>query len=687
MTSTFSPNRPSDVCEEVGPRNPWRVLALLVLILLAYGPSYRGENLWDDDYLIFRNPYLQANNALETIWLTTRLPDYYPVTSTLFWVELQLFGDNPFGYHVVAIALHAANALLLWRVLAQLNIPGAYLAALLFGLHPVCVASVGWISETKNTLSMVFYLASLLTFLQSEKSRSSKTYFASLILFVLAMLSKVSVAMLPVVLLLLAWWQRSRIAKSDLLRTIPFFFVALVLGLVAVYFQHTNAIQGGNPRPEGMLTRVLGVGWVSWFYLIKDLLPIRLAMVYPRWQIDVANAWHWLPLLGLLLALGVAWAYRKGWGRHLLLALGYFLVSLFPVSGLIAMSYHNHSLVSDHLQYVALMAPIVLVVAALSSWLARFRLSPRLLQGVAAAVLATSFLLTFQQSRQFASSTALWQQSLALNENSYAAQINYGCALAAKGRIGDAIPYLENGIRLQPNIPHLRRQAASLMMIANRPNDAAHHYQQAIELYPKDASSQYNLGLALEATGDLAAAEAALHKAIELLPNYSRAYNNLGRLRVLKGDTKDAMAKFRQAVKDDPLLPEAHYNIARLLHRQGDLAGAVLEYREAVRLRDDYAAAHNNLAWLLAAGDDQTLRDTSLAIFHARKACDATNRTNPLMLDTLATAYAAAGRLKEAQVSINKALELAKRMNQKTLVAELENHAASFQAQRADAPE
>ncbi len=138
----------------------WQQTALTVAIIIAvavvYLPALRGDFVWDDFLLITGNPLLQNFSGLLEIWSGGRTADYFPVTNTVFWIEHHLFGANPTGYHAVNVLLQIANALLVWRLLKRLNIPGAWLAGLIFGIHPVHVASVAWISELKNLLAMFF---------------------------------------------------------------------------------------------------------------------------------------------------------------------------------------------------------------------------------------------------------------------------------------------------------------------------------------------------------------------------------------------------------------------------------------------------------------------------------------------------------------------------------------------------
>ena len=153
---------------EAGKQLSFWLYAVFIVVLgfVVYIPAISNGFIWDDDVMLTDNVVMKASDGLSRIWFTTELSDYFPLTSTSFWIEWRLWGMNPMGYNITNILLHTFSGVLLWRVLVRLGVPAAYVAALLFTVHPVCVESVDWIAERKNTLSLVFYFASCLLYLR-----------------------------------------------------------------------------------------------------------------------------------------------------------------------------------------------------------------------------------------------------------------------------------------------------------------------------------------------------------------------------------------------------------------------------------------------------------------------------------------------------------------------------------------
>ena len=236
-------------------------------------------------------------------------------------------------------------------------------STLLFAVHPVNVESVAWIAQRKDLLAMLFGLLSIIWFLYADSlvtirsaatrrpNRSMLWYGLSLIAFVLATLSKGSVAVLPLLLLVIVWWQRGRIGQHDLLRTAPFWVVAVVLAAVNVWFQTHGS--GQAIRDVTLPQRFAGAGAAICFYLMKAVAPVQLAFIYPQWNIQTDNFIWWLPLLATIAVTACLWRQRKGiWGCATLAAWACFVISLAPVLGFTDVGFMRFSLVADHYEHL-----------------------------------------------------------------------------------------------------------------------------------------------------------------------------------------------------------------------------------------------------------------------------------------------------------------------------------------------
>jgi tetratricopeptide (TPR) repeat protein len=641
-------------------------LLIFALILAAYRPILPGSFLMDDRMLIQEdNPMVTGQLGPASVWFQTE----WALSTFAFWAQWRVWGASPGGYHAVNMALHGLSAVLLWRLLARLKIPGAWLAGAIFAAHPVAVASVARIAELKNTLSLPFFLLAALLYARYEDASLTRKgggdarladsaggtpadatgtvalpvkssgfgdgssqrldatavalpaalwYGLSLAAFVLALLSKTSTVMLPLLLLGGALFRRGRITGLDFLRAGPFFVLALAFGLMSAWFQRHVYLVGQTLAPESFLERLANAGRAFWFYLGKALLPVRLNLVYPRWKADASSLESFAPLLLAGAVFLLCWRFRRGWGRPALLGLGVFAVTLFPALGFFDSQFLIRWQVSDHLQYLPLIAPVALAAAVLAA-----ALPPGVYRGAAASVIVVLTFLSFQRAEVFATPEGLFRDTLAKNPDAWAASNDLGVILAARGgtNYDAAIGQFNASLISNPDYPDAHANLAQTLALQGKFTQAEPEFQAALRLNPLDARTHENFAAALDR----------------------------------EGKQREAVRQLQAALSLKPDLP-TRLELAGLCCRLGDLRQAASQYRQALLAEPDCAEALNNLALLLATASDDRLRDGAEAVRLAERALRLPPVKGMCVAGTLAAAYAEAGRFPEAVATAEKAV-------------------------------
>ena len=587
----------------------WALGALLVLAaIVSYAGVRRAGFIWDDDVFLTDNPLIRAADGLRRFWFTGEPVDYWPLTSSTLWLEWRLWGHNPLGYHVTNVVLHALEAVLMWRILEKLRMPGAFLAAAIFAVHPVNVESVAWITQRKNLVAMLFYLISILLFLRAEESpraqgkrawRADAWLGLSLAAFVLAMLGKGSVAMLPVVLLGIVAWRRP-LARADWLRVAP--FLAASAALVIVNLNFTGHAADAIARTAGPGERLLGAGAAVWFYLYKAYVPLHLAFVYPMWAIDVADPRWWLPLGAALSLTVLLWLQRRRWGRGPLFAWGYFCVSLFPVMGFTDVYFMRYSLVADHYGHLALIGAIAPAAAGFAIWRGRLAGVYRRAADVGCLALVAGLgCLTWRQCGMYSGLEALWRTTVARNPDSWMAYNNLANVLLVDGRLKEAEAVCRAAIDRDPNQPEARSTLGIVLGNEGRIDEAMVEYRAAIALKPRFVEAYNNLGNALLRKGRLEEAILNFQMALYIKPRGASALNNLGAAYLGEGRTNDAVSCFQRALAIRSDYAEAHVNLGVVYLRSGRLDEGIEHLRRALEIKPGLADAREKLAGALRA--------------------------------------------------------------------------------------
>jgi tetratricopeptide (TPR) repeat protein len=580
-------------------RQRWGAVAcrggiICLLTIAVYFPALRGGFIWDDDDHLTRNAAMDSLSGLRQIWSSLAVSRYYPLTLTTFWVEHRCWGLNPLPYHAVNIVLQAVNAVLLWVLLRRLQVRGAWLAAAFWAVHPVNVETVAWVTELKNTQSGFFFLLALLVFLRFEDGQRWRDYAIALLCGVAAMLSKPSTVVLPVVILLCAWWRRGRWTRNDLLRIAPFVMLAVGMSLLTLLEQrHHIEREYASDWTMTAAQRLILAGHAVWFYAAKLLWPMNLCFIYPRWELQVNDVMAWVPLGGLAAGAAMLWHFRHtGWGRAAIFGLGYFVVALLPVLGFFDIYFFRYSFVGDHFQYLASIGLVSLIVSGGEAICERGGRWARDAGTVAAsAVLFTLGFCTWKQTHVYHDVETLWRDTLAKNPNAWLAHNNLGFALEYTGRIDEAIEHYHEALRLKPDVVEAHNNLGIALSESGHVTEGIKEYREGLRVNPRSPEAHYNLGNGLRSLGRPAEAVEEYKLALQYRPAYPEAHNNLGLALEDLGKPAEAREHYEEALQLEPDFAEARNNLGNIAFGLGRFPEAVQQYEQALQIKPDYAEA------------------------------------------------------------------------------------------------
>lgn len=521
--------------------------------------------------------------------------DYFPLKTTLLWLEYQLWGHRidpggrpvpaPEPFHVMNILFHAADGLLLWLLLRRLKVPGAWLGALLFAVHPVHAESVAWIAERKNTLSLFFCLLSAIAWVKWEDEGKRKHYLWALLLFAGALLCKTHVVVYPPVLMLLTWWRTGNQRLADLWRsfvkTAPFWIIALLLSAVTVWFQNDRAI-GGEVIPIGdMNSRIAGAGVMVWWYLSKVLVPVNLNTIYANsaffwWPLKDPAMWMFFAGAAVILLFGLFWAIKEiyptrnpRFDRTPFFVFAFFVGTLTPVMGFFTMSYMRLTLPADHFQYFSDIAVLAMIGAGLALWYEKSDAAWRPIAAAACVALVFGYsAYSWERAGVHQGEKTLWTACLEKNEASWQAHNHIGAVLYKEQKIAEAAP----------------------------------HFARAVELKPENPEVHNNLGLVLWQFGKQEEALAQYREAVRIKGEVAALRQNLANALMLANRNEEAMEQIHIMLKEDPRNPMLHLNLGIAYARVNHWSEARQEFETCLKYYPGHPGATQNLEILRKMG-------------------------------------------------------------------------------------
>jgi len=630
-----------------GLNDHWTVPAVCIFLaaitFAVFGQTLRhGFVNFDDGLYVYENPVVQKGLTWGGFrWALTygQIGHWHPLTWLSHMLDCQWYGLQAGGHHLTNILLHAAAAILLFLVLRRMTgflWRSAFVAAV-FAIHPLRVESVAWVAERKDVLSAFFFMLTLGAYVRYVRRPPSMIRYGAVVLcFALGLLSKNMLVTMPFVLLLLDYWPLNRLASftpqvllQRVAEKIPLF--VLTAGSCVATALVPEKLTAADKLPFGLRLENAVVSCVT--YLWQMIHPSGLACVYPN-PTNYLPFWQVAGALGLLLAIsGAAWAFRR---THPWLVVGWlwYLGMMIPVIGMVQISYYAHA---DRYTYLPQIGLYLMLTWTAADLCAGWRHRRVLLGGLSTVILVALIFCAHTQTLYWRNSEVLWAHTLACTSDNYIAHYNLGDALIKKRRMDEAIAHFQTALQIKPDYAEAHDNLGNALFQKGRVDEAITHYQTALQIRPDNAKAHNNLAIALFQTGRVNEAITHYQTALQIKPDYAEAHNNLG----------------------------------NALFQKGRVYEAITNYQTALQIKPDYAEAHNNLAWVLATVSQASLRNGGKAVKLAERANQLTSGENPVILRTLAAAYAEAGRLGDALLSAQKAIELAQAAGQKNLVEQI----------------
>jgi tetratricopeptide (TPR) repeat protein len=610
-----------------------RLIALLLALatLVIYLPVVHDGfvNFDDQEYVTENHPVLAGLTWDSLRWAFTSFhaANWHPLTWLSHMLDCELFGPNPGAHHFINVLFHAANAALLFVLLLRLTNalwPAAFVAAL-FAWHPLHVESVAWVAERKDVLSTFFALLSLLSYARFVKENCRRSFWFALIFFALGLMAKPMLVTLPFVLLLLDFWPLQRFNNSTIQRLlvekIPFFALTIISCFVTYFAQRIGAaVMTLEQLPFGLRLQNALIAYAR--YLLDTVWPVNLAVLYP-----LPNHLHWIhaaaatATAALFLFSWLAWRMRNN-RPYVIIGWLWFLGTLVPVIGLVKV---GSMALADRYTYFPLTGIFIIAAFGARDVAARFPFLKKLLPAAAVLILAACVGLTERQLAFWRDSETLFRRDLAVTSDNANAHINLGAALEMSDRETEALAEYREALRLADDSVNAHFNLANLLTKMNRPAEALPEYDRAIALAPNMANLRNGRGEALAELGKFSEAEIAFAEAVRLDPDYAAP----------------------------------HFELGKTLLKQGRDAEAIDEFRAALRLDPDNFKILAYVAHVLAAEENQQIRDGGTALVLAIKANNLTGGSQPLVLDALGMACAETGDFTNAVEVTQKAFDVA----------------------------
>ncbi len=680
--------------------NKMKILLICVMLALVTFIAYEqvrnyGFVSYDDVDYVYGNQHVKAGLTADSIkwaFTTTHAGNWHPLTWLSHMLDCQLFGNNPGWYHLSNVLFHIANTLLLFAVFKRMTGAlwrSAFIAAA-FALHPLHVESVAWISERKDVLSSLFWILTMWAYVRYTQRPGIKRYLSTLLFFTLGLMAKPMLVTLPFVLLLLDYWPLSRLqgisknAEKNLppaesaglnrhvlsiiqliVEKIPLFVISAASCAVTYVAQQGE----GAVASMGQLTlklRMLNAVTSYFSYIVKIFYPTHLAVFYPHSKMFVFRTITVVLLLIVSLVLFIRRVYGRPW---LTVGLLWYLGTMVPVIGLVQV---GSQAMADRYTYLPSIGIFIIVAWGAAELGSKLPYRRMVLGTLAGLVLTALFICTKAQVRYWQNDVTLFGHALEVTKNNAIMHERYASVMVKEGKLDEAISHYTEALRIKPKLYFVCNNLGLVLLGQGKIDQATLCFEEALRLKPDYPFALNNLGKSLAAQGKMDEAVAYLEKAIRSDPDYPQSYYNIALLKIRQKEYSQAVGYLKEVLQRRPDWPDVCSNLAEAYFSEGDIKQAVYYWRRALELNPQDIKTLNNLAWILATAEDETIRNPNDALKYARKTSELVGPyQQPVFLDTLAAAYAAAGNFPEAVKTAEEAIKLAEAADKKSFADEI----------------
>ncbi len=599
---------------------PLKYFIPLLLIIITFTvfcriPAHKFV-AWDDNMLIYNNPYMNpvTSSSFRQFW---KNPHDFALTHT-FWAIQSIFARtttpdsfrstlNPHIFHTTNLFFHILSVLLVFLILRILikHDWAAFGGALFFAIHPVQVEPVAWVTGLKDVLSGFLSLAAVWQYLlftnikiisraltnnqdaniSGQKLKIRKKYFhyiLATLAFILAMMSKPTAVIVPIVVFLLDYLILRRGLKQNFIAILFWLVLALPMAVLAKVFQPDITIKF-NPL---LWTRPLIMGDAIMFYLYKLFFPVSLGIDYgrtPQFVIQNGSIYYLgiIPFLFIILA----WVFRKR-SPWPIASIGIFIAGILPVSGLILFYFQNFSTVADRYLYFSMLGPVM----ALAWFLSRNWRKPVII--IYTLILILLGICCQNQTRYWKNTYLLFKHALKVNPDSGTLHNNMGMILNGRGKYQEAIIHLQRSIYIKPDYAEAYYNMGAVLYKQKKYKEAVTNYSKAIHFNRNYTKAYYNRGNALEEDGKINNAIDNYLQALKADPDFYQAYFTLGEIFQKQGRIKRAITNYLQVLRIKPDFGRTFYNLGACLEKQGNAEGALAYYSKAIQLKPGYARSY-----------------------------------------------------------------------------------------------